>query len=134
MGGWQWGKCRQRWGGNTEHGSSAPKSERLAAAVQSASLRPFRGGGGVLQSNMAWEGVQALSQCLSPPPMQHPHKELHSHTLKTLSKSASSVASPSILSTFAQRDPKSPDCVVDDDDNDVNGEEDKNDVTMYAQC
>ena len=66
--------------------------------------------------------------------MQHPPKELRSHTLKTLSKSASSVASPSILSTFAQRDPESPDCAVDDDDNDVNCEEDENDVTMYAQC
>ena len=32
--------------GNAEHGSSAPKSKRSAAAVQSASLRPFRGGGG----------------------------------------------------------------------------------------
>ena len=86
---------------------------------------------------MAWEEVQALSQCLSPPPMQHPPKELHSHLghkLTTLSKSAPVVASPSILSPFAQRDPKSPDCVVDDDDNDVNGEEDENDLTMNAQC
>ena len=69
--------------------------------------------------------------------MQHPPKELHrhlGHTLTNLSESASGVASPGILSTFAQRDPKSRDCVVDDDDNDVNGVEDENDVTMYAQC
>ena len=75
-------------------------------------------------------GVQALSQCSSRPPMQHPPKELRSHlghTLTTLSKSASDVASQGILSTFAQRDPKSPDCVPDD-------ENDENDVTMYAQC
>ena len=85
---------------------------------------------------MVWEGVQAVSQCLSPPSLQHPPKELQSHlghTLTTMSKSASVVASPSILSTFAQRYPKSPDCVLDDDDNDVNGEENENDVTMYAQ-
>ena len=69
--------------------------------------------------------------------MPHPLKELHSHlghTLTTLSKSTSGVASPGILSTFAQRDPKSPDCVVDDDENDVNGKEDENDITMHAQC
>ena len=69
--------------------------------------------------------------------MQHPPKELHSHfghKLTTLSKSACVVASPSSLSTFSQRDLKSPHCVVDDDDNDVNGEEDENDVSMYAQC
>ena len=69
--------------------------------------------------------------------MQHPPKELHrhlSHTLTTLSKSASGVASPGILSTFAKRDPKSPDCVVNDGDNGVNGEEDENDVTIIAQC
>ena len=79
--------------------------------------------------------MQALIQCLCPLSMQHPPKELHSHLghkLTTLSKSACVVGSPSILSTFAQRDPKSPDCAVDDDDNDVNGEEDENDVTMYA--
>ena len=79
-------------------------------------------------------GVHALSQCLSRTPMQHPPKELLGHTLTTLSKSASGATSPGILSTFAQRDPKSPDCVVDDDDNDVNGGEDETDVTMYAQC
>ena len=86
---------------------------------------------------MAWEWVQALIQCLCPLPMQHSPKELHSHlghTLTTLSKSACVVASPSILSTFAQRDPKSPDCAVDDDGNDVNGEENENDVTMFAHC
>ena len=69
--------------------------------------------------------------------MQHPPKELRSHlghTLTTLSESAFGAASPGILSTFARRDPKSPDCVVDDDDNDVNGGEDETDVTMYAQC
>ena len=60
--------------------------------------------------------------------MQHPPKELHSHLGLILTTLLT------ILSTFAQRDPKSPDCVVDDDDNDVNGEEDENDVTMYAQC
>ena len=115
--------------------SSAAKSKRLlAAAVQSASLRLFRGGGGALHLNMAWEGVQALSQCLSPPPIQHPPKELHSHLDHTLSKSASRVASPGILSTLAQRDPESHDCVVDNDDNDVNREEDENDVTMYTPC
>ena len=115
--------------------SSAPKSKRLPAAVQSASLRPFFFGGGT-HSSMAWEWVQAVIQCLCPLPMQHPPKELNSHLghkVTTLSKSACVVASPSILSTFAQRDPKSPDCAVDNDDNDVNGEEDENDVTMYAQ-
>ena len=69
--------------------------------------------------------------------MQHPSKELLGHLLHTpttLSKSASRVVSQGILSTFAQRDPKDPDCIVDDDINDVNGEEDENDVTMYAQC
>ena len=69
--------------------------------------------------------------------MQHPPKELDSHlghTLTTLYKFASSVVSPGISPTFAQRDPISPDCVVDDDDNDVNGEEDEYDVIMYAQC
>ena len=68
--------------------------------------------------------------------MQHPPKELDSHlghTLTTLYKSASGVVSPGISPTFAQRDPKSPDCVVDDDDNDVNGEEDEHDVIMYVQ-
>ena len=109
--------------------SSVAKSKRSAAAVQPASLRPFRGGGG--------GGGQAQSQCLCHPPMQHPPKVLHSHlghTLTTLSKSVSGVVSPDVLSTIAQSDPKSPDCVVDDDDNDVNDEEDETDVTTYAQC
>ena len=115
--------------------SSAPKSKRLPAAVQSASLRTFFCGGDT-HSNMAWEWVQAPIQCLCPLPMQHPPKELHGHLghkLTTRSKSACIVASPSILSTFARRDSKSPDCAVDDDDNDVNGEEDEKDVTMHAQ-
>ena len=86
---------------------------------------------------MEWVGLQAVSRCLSPQPMQHPPKELHSHlghTLTTLSKSTSGVASPGILSIFAKKDPKSPYRGVDSDDNDVNGEEDENDITMYTPC
>ena len=90
--------------------SSAAKSKCLAAAVQFAFLRPFRGsgrgGGGGIHSSRAWEEVQALSQYLSPP---HPPKELHSnlgHTQTTLSKSTSGVASPGILSNFAKATPK----------------------------
>ena len=75
---------------------------------------------------MSFSSTNATSTQRAPQPLRP--------TLTSLSKSASGVVSPGILSTFAQSDPKSPDRVVDDDDNDVNGEEDENDVTMYAQC
>ena len=45
-GGCQWGTCRQRWNKTLNMVSTAAKSKRLAAAVQSASLRPFFWGGG----------------------------------------------------------------------------------------
>ena len=99
---------------------------RVSAQQQQSSLLPC--------GPFGWVGVQALSQCLSRPPMQHPPIELHSHlglTLTTLSKSASGVVSPVICQLLPKG---AQNCVVDDDNNDVNGEEDENDVTMYAQC
>ena len=120
-------------GENTEYGFFCSLEQALSSSSLVCFPAALSGGGGAPHPSMAWEGVQAVSQCLSPPFMQHPPKELHchvGHTLTTLSKSACVVASPSILSTFAQRDPKSPDCAVDDDDNDGNGEENKNDVEL----
>ena len=119
-------------GGCAGYCSPAVKSKRLAATVQSDSLRPFLGGGSTPSQYGRGGGALSkpmFSSCIHPTPTQRAP-----HSLTTLSKSASGVVSPRTLKTLAQRDPKSPDCVVDDDDNDVNGEEDENDVTMYAQC
>ena len=41
---------------------------------------------------------------------------------------------PEHFDKFCPKGHQSSDCVVDNDDNDVNGEVDENDVTMYAQC
>ena len=120
--------------------SSVAKSKHSPATVHPVCFPAALPGGGGREctpSQYGIGGVQALSQCLSRSPMQHPPKELRSHlghTLTTLSKSVSDVVSPGILPTFAGRDPKSPDCVVHDDANDVHGEEDETDVTMCAKC
>ena len=104
-------RCCQQWREILNIFSSAAKSMRSAAAVQSASRRPFRGrwGGGDIPSQCVMGGVQALCQCLSPPRMQHPLKEVHkhlSHTPKTLSKSTSGVASPGIFVNFCPKEPQ----------------------------
>ena len=77
-------------------------------------------GGGAGSKPMSFSSTNAT-------PTQRAPQPLRPHTDKSVK------VCTSILSTFTQRDPRSPDCVVDDDDNDVNGEEDENDVTMYAQ-
>ena len=52
-------RCCQRWGKILNIVSSAAKSKRSAAAVQSVSLRAFRGGGGrASDPSMAWEGIR----------------------------------------------------------------------------
>ena len=85
---------------------------------------------------MAWEGCSLKVNVFFLYPCNiHPKSSSGTYsTPTTLSKYASGVASPGILSTFAQWDPKSPDCVVDDDENDVNVEEGENDVTVFALC
>ena len=53
--------------------------------------------------------MNCLSPCLPPAPMQHPPKELHSHlghSLTTLSKNASGVASPGNFQLLPKGTPK----------------------------
>ena len=65
-------------------------------------------------------------------PTQRAPQPLRPHTDNSV-KVCFRCGEPEHFVNFYPKGPRSPDCVVDDDDNDVNGEEDENDVTMYAQ-